>query len=374
MDDDYGDIDDAAFAAVADATEKAHAASNPTTRAPPPSTAPSTIAGPSKPPVVQPVPRKIHKPAGPSSIIVNTRQKGNPLLPYIKSVAWEYGDIVPDYLATPTTAILFLSLKYHRLHPEYIYNRIKALGRAYTLRVLLVLVDTEQHADPLKELTKTGLVHALTVMLAWSPAEAGRYVETYKVLENAPATSIKERPKEDHMSRVQDFVTCVRGVNKTDALGLIAMFGSVRAAVNASEEQIMLVPGWGEKKARRWCAAVREDFRVGGALGKNRRAVEGGETPVPLNPMKEAERLALNRRLGIIGPARGAEAGGGGDAEMIVIDDEEEAALLEMEEEERRRKVPQGEPRAPVATEAVGTSSTTEDGVMAALARLREPR
>ncbi|RVD83869.1 uncharacterized protein DFL_005643 [Arthrobotrys flagrans] len=367
MDDDYGDIDDAAFAAVADATEMAHLAS----RA-------NTPAGPSKQPVVQPVPRKVQKPSGPSSIIVNTRQKGNPLLPYIKNTPWEYGDIPADYLPNPRTAMLFLSLKYHRLHPEYIYTRIKSLGHAYTLRVVLVLVDTEQHADPLKELTKAGIIHNLTIMLAWSPAEAGRYVELYKALENTPATMIKERQKEDYMSRVEDVVTSVKGVNKTDALGLIMMFGSMRAAVNASEEQVGLIPGWGEKKTRRWCAAVRENFRVGGAVLKKRDEAEGGvETTVLLNPMEDEERLALNRRLGIAGPAKVKQKE---DIEMIELDEDEVQAMIEMEEEERRRKMPQDgkvdttgaakQKAAPSTTTT--TTTTTEDGVMAALAKLRK--
>ncbi|KAK6530861.1 Excision repair cross-complementation group 1 [Arthrobotrys megalospora] len=337
----------------------------------------AAAASSSKQPVVQPVPRKIQKAAGPSSIIVNTRQKGNPLLPYIKNTPWEYGDIPADYLPNPRTAMLFLSLKYHRLHPEYIYTRIKSLGQAYALRVVLVLVDTEQHPDALKELTKAGIIHNLTIMLAWSPAEAGRYVELYKALENTPATMIKERQKEDYMSRVEDVVTAVKGVNKTDALGLIMMFGSMRAAVNASEEQVGLVPGWGEKKTRRWCVAVRENFRVGGAILKKRDEAEGGgETMVPLNPMKDEERLALNRRLGIAGPARTKEKE---DVEMVIdLDEDEVQAMIEMEEEERRRKMPQdgkivaADQRAAPSTTTTTITTTTEDGVMAALAKLRK--
>ncbi|KAF3922393.1 hypothetical protein AA313_de0203581 [Arthrobotrys entomopaga] len=375
MDEYGGDIDDAAFAAVADAAEKAHTASTS-----------SSAAGPSKQPaVVQPVPRKIQKPTGPSSIIVNTRQKGNPLLPYIKSVPWEYGDIIPDYLLTPTACMLFLSLKYHRLHPEYIYTRMKSLGKAYTLRILLILVDTDQHTDPIKELTKSTMINGLTIILTWSPAEAGRYVELYKVMENAPATMIKERQKEDYMSRVEDFVTAVKGVNKTDSLGLISMFGSVRAGVNATEDQVGLVPGWGEKKTKRWCKAVREDFRVGGALMKKKREEEamksgrgngGAGTAVPLNPMKAEDQMAINRRLGITtGPVRMVKEP---IDEDMVIDLESEEALRAMEDEERRRKKPQSAvARYANMTEvsagpAEAALSTTEDGVMAALAKLRK--
>ncbi|KAK6337430.1 ssDNA endonuclease and repair protein rad10 [Orbilia blumenaviensis] len=374
----YEDIDEAAFAAIVDATERARQASKTGT----PAAAAAAAAGPSKQPVVQPVPRKVQRSAGPTSIIVNTRQKGNPLLPYIKNTPWEYGDISPDYLPNSRTAMLFLSLKYHRLHPEYIYIRIKALGQAYTLRVLLVLVDTDQHSDPLKELTKTGIVHNLTVMLSWSPAEAGRYVELYKALESTPATMIKERQKEDFMSRVEDVVTSVKGVNKTDALGLIMMFGSMKAAVNASEEHVGLVPGWGEKKTRRWCMAVRENFRVGGALLKERRG-PGDGNEITLDPMDNGERLALNRRLGIAAPAKekGTEKRKG-DVEMIELDEDEVQAMIEMEEEERRRKMPQDgntdetnsakQKAAPSNTMMTTTTAGTEDGVMAALAKLRK--
>ena len=33
------------------------------------------------------------------------------------------------------------SLRYHQLHPEYIHQRLKQLGRSFELRVLLVQVD-----------------------------------------------------------------------------------------------------------------------------------------------------------------------------------------------------------------------------------------
>lgn len=46
----------------------------------------------------------------------------------------------------PCQSILILnmdmcSLKYHRLHPEYIHQRIERLGHSYSLRILLLLCD-----------------------------------------------------------------------------------------------------------------------------------------------------------------------------------------------------------------------------------------
>ena len=37
--------------------------------------------------------------------------------------------------------IITVSLKYHRLHPEYVHTRIEKLGHSYTLRILLILCD-----------------------------------------------------------------------------------------------------------------------------------------------------------------------------------------------------------------------------------------
>lgn len=37
------------------------------------------------------------------------------------------------------------SLRYHRLHPEYIHKRIEALGHSYNLRILLLLCDIVGH-------------------------------------------------------------------------------------------------------------------------------------------------------------------------------------------------------------------------------------
>lgn len=218
--------------------------------------------GPQKTGVVQPKPQALAKRAGPSSIIVAPRQKGNPILNNIKQVPWEYGDILPDYILGVTTCALFLSLKYHRLHPEYIYNRIKGLQGKYSLRVVLVMVDIENHEDPLKELSKTSLINNVTLVLCWSSAEGGRYLELFKSFENAAPTAIKQHQSTSYSDRMVDFITTPRSVNKTDAVSLVSQFGSVRTAVNARHEDIASIAGWGEKKVERWCASVREPFRI----------------------------------------------------------------------------------------------------------------
>ena len=217
---------------------------------------------PQRPAVVKPKPQALAKRAGPSAIIVSPRQKGNPILNGIKQVPWEYGDIVPDYILGVTTCALFLSLKYHRLHPEYIYTRIKQLQGKYNLRVVLVMVDIDNHEDSLKELSKTSLINNVTLVLCWSAAEGGRYLELFKSFENAAPTAIKQHQSTSYSDRMVDFITTPRSVNKTDAVSLVSQFGSIRTAVNARHEDISSIAGWGEKKVERWCASVREPFRI----------------------------------------------------------------------------------------------------------------
>lgn len=76
--------------------------------------------------------------SNPHCLLVNPKQKGNPILKSIINVPWEYDDIVPDYQMGRTTCALFLSLRYHNLNPDYIHERLKQLGKMYELRVLLV--------------------------------------------------------------------------------------------------------------------------------------------------------------------------------------------------------------------------------------------
>ncbi len=184
MDDDFGD--DADFAAAVSAVEKSY------TPKPVLDGGNSSKINSSK--VQQPRPQALPNRAAPSSILVSPRQKGNPILNNIRAVPWEYSDIPSDYVLGNTTCALFLSLKYHRLHPEYIYSRIRALGGKYNLRVLLTMVDIQNHEESLKELSKTSLVNNLTLILCWSALEAGRYLELFKSYEHASpnSTSLSE--------------------------------------------------------------------------------------------------------------------------------------------------------------------------------------
>lgn len=292
-----------------------------------------------QPKVQQPKPQALPNRPGPSAILVSTRQKGNPILNHIKLLPWEYADIPADYVVGTTTCALFLSLKYHRLHPEYIYSRVRLLAGKYNLRIVLVMVDIPNHEDALKELSKTSVINNLTLFLCWSAPEAAHYLELFKSSEYAQPTAIRTQQAQSYKESLVEFVTTPRAINKSDAASLISTFGSLQNAVNAQPEVLSAVPGWGEKKVQQWCNAVREDFRV---ETTKKATITGSKsqsrTPMPRRPQ---------------------------DADM----DEDEEVLRAVLEESRRT--------APAATTEDATreaesSEEMSEGIMAALAKLRD--
>ncbi|XP_064436449.1 DNA excision repair protein ERCC-1 isoform X1 [Mirounga angustirostris] len=212
-------------------------------------------------PLAGETPNQAPKPgAKSSSIIVSPRQRGNPVLKFVRNVPWEFGDVLPDYVLGQSTCALFLSLRYHNLHPDYIHERLQSLGKSFALRVLLIQVDVKDPQQALKELAKMCILADCTLVLAWSPEEAGRYLETYKAYEQKPADLLMEKLEQDFVSRVTECLTTVKSVSKTDSQTLLTTFGSLEQLVAASREDLALCPGLGPQKARRLFDVLHEPF------------------------------------------------------------------------------------------------------------------
>ncbi|KAI5889429.1 DNA repair protein rad10 [Schizophyllum commune H4-8] len=220
----------------------------------PPTIDPVLKDKPANPPVVVPS-------GGGNNIIVRPVQRGNPVLEAIKHVGKEYGDIVADFQVGRTTGVLFLSLKYHRLHPEYVHSRIEKLGHSYTLRILLILCDVSEHRDPIRELTKTCLINNITVIVAFSVDEAGHYLATFKQFENRPPDMIKERVDKDYNSVLRSALTSISKVNKTDVETLRTSFGSFADIARASSDQLSNLPGFGQVKVKNIKNAFEKPIR-----------------------------------------------------------------------------------------------------------------
>ncbi|GAB0094102.1 DNA excision repair protein ERCC-1 [Sergentomyia squamirostris] len=193
-------------------------------------------------------------------ILVHPKQRGNPLLRSIVNIPWEYDEIVPDYIVGRTSCVLFLSLKYHNLNPDYIHGRIKKLGNMFQLRVLLAQVDLKEPHSALKNITRVCLLTDLTLMLAWSPEEAGKIIESYKMYENRSPDWIKERPGEDSHQKLLAALTNIKHVNKTDAMTLLQNYGTLENIMKSSEERLVSCPGLGPRKAKKLYKLFHEPF------------------------------------------------------------------------------------------------------------------
>ncbi|KAJ7084484.1 restriction endonuclease type II-like protein [Mycena belliarum] len=212
-------------------------------------------------PAPAPAPPVVIPSGGTNNIIVNPLQRGNPVLEAIRNVSKEFGDIVCDYQVGRTTGVLFLSLKYHRLHPEYIHTRIEKLGQSYNLRVLLIMSDITEHRDPIRELTKMCLINNVTILVAFSVEEAGHYLSTFKQFEHKPPDMIKERVDNDYDSILRSTLTSISKVNKTDVETLRTSLGSFANISRATSDQLQNLPGFGQVKVKNIKNAFEKPIR-----------------------------------------------------------------------------------------------------------------
>ncbi|XP_075302325.1 DNA excision repair protein ERCC-1 isoform X2 [Opisthocomus hoazin] len=133
-----------------------------------------------------------------SGIVVSPRQRGNPVLRHVRAVPWEFGDVVPDYVLGQGTCALFLSVRYHHLHPQYVHARLRELGRSYALRLLLLLADVRDPQQALKELAKVCILADCTLLVAWSRWQPW-WPHPARICPSAPAWGHR-RPSDSSMS------------------------------------------------------------------------------------------------------------------------------------------------------------------------------
>ncbi|CAK9299625.1 unnamed protein product [Gordionus sp. m RMFG-2023] len=223
-----------------------------------------------------------------NSILVNIRQKGNPVLKFIRNVPWQYASIIPDYIVGETACILYLSLRYHQLNQNYIHERLKELGHLFELRVLIIQDPTHL----LKEITKISILSDCTLILTWSQDEAGRYIETFKAYENKPADLIMGKDCENTISPSEDdvmgdvnitdkeiksnqqhlnqYINCLSAskcVNKTDSQTFYKAFNGnlsklIQTATIREGEDLEILPGIGTLKAQKLSKLFKAPFVI----------------------------------------------------------------------------------------------------------------
>lgn len=264
------------------------------------------------------------------------------------------------------------------------------------------MVDIPNHEDSLRELSKTSMVNNVTIILCWSAAEAGRYLELYKSYENASFAAIRGQQSSNYADKLVDFVTVPRSLNKSDAVALVANFGSLKNAINAEQEQLAMIGGWGGIKVKRWSAAIEEPFRAKKAAKRGVQASKPGSqqagSSVSGQDAERVSRLEQARPLSRVplrdmpptGTGSGASSGKGTPGQSTPSgstqkqfrfldddddedDDAEDALLAAAIEESKKTSQQSGTTSNPgPTTHAEQKNDGLSGGVAAALAKLRE--
>ncbi|CAD5206835.1 unnamed protein product [Bursaphelenchus okinawaensis] len=211
-----------------------------------------------------------------SKLLVNRKQNGNPVLKYVRAVSYEWSnEIRPDYLFGPC-GILYLTLKWHKLHPSYLDTRLNDLN-ASDMKILLVVNMVEDPSYLLKDLNMLCYRNQWTLIVTQSVEEAGEYIENLKLSERRnPADAIraineyrmkrrndgkpltmKEKNRQNYEAAIK-FLSSVKTITISDAKRLLGSFGSLQTISQCSIDQINLCPGLGPTKSQR----LYEFFRL----------------------------------------------------------------------------------------------------------------
>jgi DNA repair protein Rad10 len=127
-----------------------------------------------------------------TAVVASVRQRGNPLLSRLVSHAVTYSaDLVPDYHISTGIGALFLSVRYHLLHPGYLADRLRrcAADREVHARTVAVCLADAPGADAaLEDITCMCLDRGVALLVATSYDEAARFIEALRHLAVSGAT------------------------------------------------------------------------------------------------------------------------------------------------------------------------------------------
>lgn len=197
-----------------------------------------------------------------SMVVASLRQQANPVLKYFSSVPFCLAPVVPDFLVGVGACVVFLSLKYHRLHPKQLVQRLLPLQRHRELkkRFLLLVNDVEGAYASLAQVILHALHYGFILLVAASSAEAAELLQQLKASENRAADSLQPTLDARHAPRCAEVLRVLPSINRADFVSLAKEFGCMRHILLAQQQQLQQCPGIGPKKVRALVAAFQEPF------------------------------------------------------------------------------------------------------------------
>jgi DNA excision repair protein ERCC-1 len=202
-------------------------------------------------------------------LIISSRQKGNPVLKHLINIQWMYSDtLMPDFCMSKNSCAYYISLKYHLLNPTYVHSCIKNLGRAYDLRILLVICDIKETKHCIKELEKMCITSKITFILCWSHEEIAFYLEIFKIYETKSAEFLMDKnthpssKDNQFINKYADFLSSIKSINKNDTSTLRQTFGSLKKLSGVIKDDLNLCPGIGFLKVNKLFETFHTPFKL----------------------------------------------------------------------------------------------------------------
>ncbi|EKX74171.1 DNA repair protein rad10, putative [Theileria equi strain WA] len=194
-------------------------------------------------------------------LIISPRQRRNPLVKCFRNITFVESDIPADFMISPEISVLFLSLKYHRLHSNYIIERIKSI-RQHKIPNLFILcqVDIAEFANILNQLTVHTFTYGYKILLSWNCHESAAVIEILKLNYYKGIEILNKKETKTHFETVCDMISSVRSINSSDASLICRKFKTLKEIVHLGEDEIYSIPGCGEKKVKALTAAFKNSF------------------------------------------------------------------------------------------------------------------
>lgn len=192
-------------------------------------------------------------------ITISNLQEKNPLIKILETAKINWTDnTVCDYSISTQIGVLFLSLKYHRSHPEYLLGRVSKFKGSFKSRVLLLVVDGKGPDKAISKLNTFCIDNNLNLILAFDYEEAGRWILTMYNMQEAQTDELKH-VNESNFDIAVDALNAI-GISKKDATSLLELYGSLSDCLLQSKENLAETGLLSDSKIEKFTAIKESAF------------------------------------------------------------------------------------------------------------------
>ena len=188
---------------------------------------------------------------------------------------WESHNIVADFEMGKTTVGLVLPLLAHKRNEKGVLLRMAHVKGDYLHKLLIIINDMAEQQDEAIYLTRLGILcntSGWTMVVAWSPEEAARYIRTFRKYLNHSVALIDDKLDTRRTglfyANFETALLTIDGIQQRDVRHLLARFGSFAQLANADVEWLKECENFGPVKAQRLYDVFHKPF----SFGKKKKA------------------------------------------------------------------------------------------------------